>query len=191
MKKFLLFLIPLAFLFASCDPKLPEAPEPPVNDTTDVNTLAAIFSTVYLRTLASAPDTPATGSTVIYALSDGFHAKTSTGATAELAGDLEYRATLVGANGSLTSTTVSSTDFTMALTGAYSAEGVYTLTAASGTPFTANKTVVKVFNSNATGGVILQGVVTSTSVITINAFAVDGTTPADAIGSFFVEITVD
>jgi hypothetical protein len=144
--------------------------------------------------LTTAPANPAVGRVVFYATSTGLHMKNSAGTITKLSDNAvgtEYRATLLGANGALTSTTVSKTDFSMALTGAYSAEGVYTLTAASGTPFTADKTIVKVFNAGATGAIIYTAVVTSTTVITISTFAADGTTPADAIGKFFVEITVD
>lgn len=156
--------------------------------------MSAIFSKINTRVLSTNAATPPTGSIVIFAKSDGIYSKNAAGTVTKVSDNAvgnEYRATLLGANGALTSTTVSKTDFTMALTGEYVSEGVYTLTAASGTPFTANKTIVKVYNSEATGAVIFRAAVTSTTVITISTFAADGTTAADAIGKFFVEITVD
>lgn len=156
--------------------------------------MSAIFSKITTLILGTDPATPASGRITLFAKSTGLFAKNSAGVVTKVSDysvGTEYRATLLGADGALTSTTVHKTDFSMALTGAYSAEGVYTLTAASGTPFTADKTVVRVTNSTATGAIIFTGVVTSTSVITINTFAADGTTPADAIGKFFVDITVD
>lgn len=101
-----------------------------------------------------------------------------------------YRATLTGANGSVTgSPTIQGNTLSGTPVFAYVGEGVYTLTLSSA--FTANKTNVQLANLTATGGVILKAAYTSTSVITISTFAVDGTTPADFIGTLSISVTVD
>lgn len=101
----------------------------------------------------------------------------------------QYRATLLGANGSFTSATISKNDLSAAIVWAYSAEGVYTGTLVGA--FTAGKTNILLSNLDATGGVILSAVRTSADVITLSTFAVDGTTPADFIGNIQVQIIVD
>lgn len=138
---------------------------------------------------------PPTGSRSLYPKSDGWYELSAAGVERRLSNDVpgtsgpsKYRATFVGANGALTSTTVSKTDLAT-LTGAYVSEGVYTLTS-GGTPFTANKTIPLPALGTATGAFSIKAEVTSTSVITIKTFDTSGAA-ADAIGTFFIDITVD
>lgn len=145
---------------------------------------------------------PPTGQRSLYPKADGWYELNSAGVERRLSNDIagtsgpaEYRATLLGANGALTSTTVSKAlsvaGSAVTITGAYSAEGVYTLTADSAV-FTANKTIPSLTLGTAAGGVIVKAEVTSTTVITITSFLVtDGTTAADFIGTLFVDITID
>ena len=156
-----------------------------------------------IRTDAQEPNTPEAGRISLYAKSDGIWTKNSAGVEARLSNDVagtngpaSYRATLLGDNGALTSTTVAKAltvaGTAVTITGAYSAEGVYTLTAGAGTPFTADKTTVRLTLGTATGGVVLKAAITSTTVITITSFLVtDGTTAADFIGTVFVDVTID
>lgn len=145
---------------------------------------------------ATTPSTPPSGQRSLYPKSDGWYDLSSAGVEKRLlsgtSGISSYRAVLLGANGSLTSTTAGKNDFAgITITGAYSAEGVYTLTADSAA-FTANKTNVQLSLGTATGGVILKAELTSTTVITIKSFLVtDGTTAADFIGTIYVDVTVD
>lgn len=138
---------------------------------------------------------PPTGSRSLYPKSDGWYELSAAGVERRLSNDIAgtsgpsvYRATLLGADGVLTSTTVGKTDLA-ALTGAYSAEGVYTLTSA-GTPFTANKTFPVVTLGATTGAFIAKVEVTSTSVLTVKTFDAAGVA-ADAIGPIYVLVTID
>jgi len=101
-----------------------------------------------------------------------------------------YRATLTGSNGAIAAPSVGKNTFSAAIVWAYSAEGVYTGTLAGAFP-TAARTNLQVSLGSATGGLILKLVWTSTDVVTLSTFAVDGTTPADFIGDIDVNITVD
>lgn len=113
----------------------------------------------------------------------------SISASIDEAGVNTYQAILLGANGSLTSTTVASNGLSAAPVVAYSAEGVYTVTLAD--EFTANKTTVFLTLGSATDGVVLKGVRTSADVVTLSSFLVtDGTTAADFIGTVNLEINV-
>jgi len=157
----------------------------------------SIFSKIFGLILGTNPATPSSNRRVLFAKSDGWYDKDTAGVVRKLtsgtgAGVSGYRATLLGANGALTSTTVAKNDFDgVTITGAYGAEGVYTITAGSAI-FTANKTIALLGLGTATGGVVLKAVMTSTTVITINSFLVtDGTTAADFIGTVYLSITVD
>lgn len=157
----------------------------------------SIFSKIQGLLLGTDPATPPSNRRVLYAKSDGWYDKDVAGVVRKLtsgtgAGVSGYRATLLGANGSLTSTTAAKNDFSgVAIAGAYSAEGVYTLTADSAI-FTADKTTVQLTLGTATEGVVLKAEMTSTTVITIKSFLVtDGTTAADFIGTVYVDIKVD
>lgn len=78
------------------------------------------------------------------------------------------------------------TTFTLAR----SSDGVYTITANSGTPFTAGKTAV-IISLNGAGAVgRITGVVTSTSVVTINTYNETFVLDDDLLNSTYVEIRV-
>lgn len=156
----------------------------------------SIFSKIYGLILGTAPSSPSSNRRVLYAKSDGWYDKNSAGVEKRLlsgaSGASSYRATLLGANGSLTSTTVGKNDFgSITFTGAYVSEGIYTITASSAA-FTANKTDAQITLGTATGGIVVKAEMTSTTVITIKSFLVtDGTTAADFIGTVYLNVTVD
>jgi hypothetical protein len=156
----------------------------------------SIFSKIYGLILGTNPATPSSNRRVLFAKSDGWYDKDTAGVVTKLlagsSGVSSYRATLLGANGALTSTTASKNDFgSTTITGAYVSEGVYTLTASTAI-FTANKTIPTVTLGTATGGVIVKVENTSTTVLTVKSFLVtDGTTAADFIGSVYINVDVD
>lgn len=142
--------------------------------------------------LGTDPASPSSGRIVFFAKSDGLYSKTSAGVVSKVSDNAvgkQYRATLLGADGSFTSATVAKNDLSAAIVWAYSAEGVYTGTLVGA--FTANKTTFATGVGTATGGVIIKIVRTSADVVTLSTFAVDGTTPADFVGTIDVLITVD
>lgn len=143
---------------------------------------------------ATAPDAPPAGQRALYPKSDGWYEKSAAGVETKImtqaTGQTKiYRATLLGANGSLTSTTVSENGLSAAIVWAYTGEGVITGTLANA--FTANKTNVFLSLGSATGGVILKYALTSDDAVVISSFLVtDGTTAADFIGTIDVQISV-
>ena len=153
--------------------------------------MSSLFSKIIGINLTTVA-TPAAGRRVLYAKADGWYDKNSAGVETKLVGvvggQTAYRATLLGANGALTSATVSENQFSAAIVWAYSAEGVYTGTLAGAFPAT---TTFAIGLGTATEGVIAKIVRTSADVVTLSTFAVDGTTPADFVGTLYVSITAD
>lgn len=102
---------------------------------------------------------------------------------------LVYRATIQGADGSIVGTSVGANTLGGTLVWAYSSEGVYTATLAG--VFGGVITTMLVTIGSATGGVIAKMVRTNSNVLTLSTFDVDGTTPADFIGTISVVVFVD
>lgn len=100
----------------------------------------------------------------------------------------EYLSVLTGANGVAPTDDVLKNTYGGALVWARTGEGVYTATANNA--FTGT-TVTNITLGSATGGIIIKAVKTSANVVTVSTFAIDGTTPADFIGTLNISIQTE
>lgn len=138
----------------------------------------------------SAPTNPPTGQRSLYPKADGWYDLSSTGVETKIltqsGGQTKvYRASILGANGAITSTTVQENGLSAAIVWTYTGEGAYLGTLAAA--FVANKTNLQVSVGDFVLPVIYRG---DANTVIIETYNPTTGVAADIIGTIDVQITV-